>query len=83
MEKLYTPKQIQAITGVSPDSLRQWRKLGYLDEYGQKQESGHWLYTQQEARVFLALRFISESFPTRLDAAELLAGKIADQLKSY
>ena len=43
-----TPMEVEAMTGVSPEVLRNWRSRGFMDDLGTKLHNGRWVYSPRD-----------------------------------
>lgn len=42
---LFTPREVWNLTGLTPETLRDYRHRGYIDGFGSEQPNGRWLYS--------------------------------------
>lgn len=57
-----TPSTVEKLSTVSPDAQRDWRRLGFLENYGAS-EAGRWKYSVRDAVAFwIASRLIETGF---------------------
>ncbi|MCY1126016.1 MerR family transcriptional regulator [Frigidibacter sp. RF13] len=55
------PARLAEITGVSPDTQRDWRRRGVFEGIGVLQENGRWLYDNFDVLIVCLLRQLSDS----------------------
>jgi hypothetical protein len=55
------PARLAEITGVSPDTQRDWRRRGVFEGIGVLQENGRWLYDSFDVLIVCLLRQLSDS----------------------
>ena len=51
---LYAPSDVEAATGgdLTPNVLRDWRRRGLLQGFGQSDDNGRWRYARREVCIF-------------------------------
>lgn len=42
--KAYSPSDVAEFSGINADLQRDWRRRGFLDDYGSQSEAGRWTY---------------------------------------
>lgn len=58
-EKELTPSEISALTGVSPDVQRDWRRHGHMGAIGSQNVKGRWVYDYEDAYWLYVMRRLS------------------------
>lgn len=56
---MFTPKDVEYFTGIRPEILRLWRQRGLIDEAGELQENGRWLYWHKDVIALAAFDLIT------------------------
>jgi hypothetical protein len=55
----FSPGSVEIFSGVSTDVQRDWRRRGFLSNYGMQLESGRWVYSLRDTGAFwLATRLM-------------------------
>lgn len=56
----YSPAEIEQMTGWHPQGLRDMRSKRYLDNFGEMQENGRWVYSARDVVAFWLAGFLHE-----------------------
>ncbi|WP_319826565.1 MerR family transcriptional regulator [Thalassovita sp.] len=60
-EPSITPAKLAEITGVSPDTQRDWRRRGVFEGLGTLQPNGRWLYDSFDVLIICVMRELAAS----------------------
>ena len=53
----FSPAQVGEITNIPPEQMRDWRRLGWIDNFGTEGENGRWAYNARDvAALWIAGR---------------------------
>jgi hypothetical protein len=58
LDHVFPPAQVAELSGVSVDSLRDWRRRNILEGFGAVQANGRWLYSATEILTFAIARVL-------------------------
>ncbi len=67
-EPRFRPGDVERLAGVDTDTQRDWRRRGFLEEYGDTQGTGRWAYSLQDLVGFYMSRRLMETGMDRQDA---------------
>ncbi len=68
------PTELAEVTGLSQDSQRDWRRRGFLEDMGQLQPNGRWLYSAADAVVVsIILWLLAKRLTTDINDAKNIA----------
>jgi hypothetical protein len=87
----YTPKQLAEMAGLDPETQRDMRRKGLLDNFGETTPGGHWRYTLRDVAAFwiadrlrhsgIPLRFLL--FRSHFAAADVLAAARGENVPRF
>ncbi len=81
-----TPMEVETMTGVSPEVLRNWRNRGFMDALGTKLPNGHWVYSARETMTIWVMGQMSSVGMTNSAAmigAALITGNLLRDMHGF
>lgn len=74
-----TPVEVESMTGVSPEVLRNWRTRGFMHSLGTQQPNGRWVYSASDAMtiwVMSQMASVGMSNSAAMMGAEIITSNI-------
>jgi len=77
--KGFGPAEVGEVTGIGPDTQRDWRRRGLIDGLGEQDARGRWRYSGLDClTLWIARRLLDAGFSAGavLEVSEVAAGKL-------